>query len=263
MNNSIAGESLGKDGKPVFAFVTIDKLILPSVEQIRSDISAVLPDGSHIDKIEVDNDGATFSVNGYEVIVTDMKFPIPWKDLEGPCASSWIWPEATTVLKKHKSHLVVVLTGKNGTHLERNVLLTKLLSAMTTSFSGTGTYWGHGNVVLSPELIHEMAAAASVEEPPVLLWVNFHRFKSSNNALSLVTEGLEYFDCMNIEIIDSEQSAEKILDLAIGLAYICLRGDRITDGDTVGFDNDGNMKIPTKHVPSVRDNTTMVIRVGL
>jgi len=250
-------------GKPVFAFVTLDKLALPSAEEIRSHISAVLPESAEIGEIEVDKDGATVSVNGYTAIIAHAKFPIPWDDLEGPCETSWIWPEATDVIKDHKSHLAVVLTGGNGTHLERNILLTKLLSAVTKSFAATSVYWGHGSVVLSPELIHKMAADASVEDPPIFVWINFHRFKNTDGTFSVLTEGLEYFDCMNIEVIESNQPAEKVLDLVIGLAYITLKGDKIADGDTVGFDNDGMMKVPTSHAPSVRDESTKVIRIEL
>ena len=168
--------------------------------------------------------------------------------------------EATKSLKNHPAHLIVVLLGEEGTHLERSVLVTKLLSAASRTFDTAGIYWGHGSVVLSASQIQKMAKGASKDDPPLLVWVNFHVRKSPNGSTSVITEGLDYFDCMEIELVDSKQPFEKIMNTVMGVAHITIKGEVIKDGDTIGGENTTE-KIKTWHAKSVRDSKTKVLKI--
>src|SRR5689334_22912247 len=40
--------------------------------------------------------------HGGHLAVSLMPAPIPWSSLEGPCATSWWWPQATAQMRGHK-----------------------------------------------------------------------------------------------------------------------------------------------------------------
>lgn len=46
---------------------------------------------------------------GAHVILTLMPGPIPWFDLEGPCATSMLWKNVAEVLKPRKAHVLVAI----------------------------------------------------------------------------------------------------------------------------------------------------------
>jgi hypothetical protein len=267
-NNVCAQATKSDEGKekskaaPVFAFVALNKLTTPTVEQVRSGLEAEFGKDHKIGDIEVDDKAVTVSVDGQQAMYGYINKPIPWTDLEGICKSAWTWPEATRALKNHPSHLIVVVLGQAGTHVERSILLTKLLSAASRTFDTAGIYWGHGSVVLSPSQIQKMAKDASKDKPPLLVWINFHVRKSPNGSISVVTEGLDYFDCLEIELIDSKQPFEKVLNTVMGVAHITIKGEDIKDGDTIGGENTAE-KIKTRHAKSVRDEKMKVLRIDL
>jgi hypothetical protein len=247
--------------RPVFAFVPLNKLTRPTEAEVLDALKKSLPKDAKIEDVEIDDEGVTFTVDGQVAMFGILDRPIPWTDLELPCQASWIWPEATESLKDHEAHLIVFTMSREGTHLERNVLVTKLLAAAASCFDAAGVYWGHGSVVLSPEHIQKMAEDASVDEPPILVWVNFFRQKNEDGSITLFTEGLEYFDCMEIEIVASRQPIGELFNAAMGVAYITLKGEVIADGDTIG--PDAESKIKTRHAPSVHDKEKKVLRIEM
>jgi hypothetical protein len=249
------------DEGPVFAFVALNKLTRPSADQVRAGLAAALPKEHKIGDVEIGDNGVTFSIDGRQAMYGFMEFPIPWEDLETPCKASWIWPSATKAMKPHKAHLIVFLLGDEGTQLERCVLLTKLLSAASRTFDTAGIYWGHGSVVIGSDQLQKMAEDASTENPPLLVWINFWRQRSEDGSISVFTEGLEYFDCKEIEVIKSKLPFPKIINTVMGVAHITVKGEVIKDGDTVGSDN--QEKIKTRHAKSVRDAKRSVLRIEL
>jgi hypothetical protein len=259
----MAEEADEQEVKPVFAFVALNRLTSLTAAQVTAGLRATFPEDVAIADVNVDENGVSFSVDGRAALYAYIDSPIPWADLEGPCRTSLLWPEATRSMKKHKAHLIVFLVGGEGAHLERCVILTKLLSAATRTFDAAGTYWGHGNVVVSPKQTHEFAKKASVENPPVLMWIGMFPQKNANRTITAITEGLEYFDCMEIEVVGSKQPLKAIMNMMAGAAYITIKGEVIEDGDTVGAE--GGEKIKTRYAESVADRETdaMVLRIEM
>jgi hypothetical protein len=248
--------------KPVFAFVALNKLAEPSVDDVRKNLQEVFGKDHKIEEIEVDKRGVSFTIDGQQAMYGFINKPIPWTDLDDICKTSWIWREATKSLKNHPAHLIVLVLGDEGSHLERNILLTKLLAAASKTFDTAGIYWGHGSVVMSPSQIQKIALSASKDDLPILLWVNFQRQKLPDGTFSLVTEGLEYFDLMEIEVINSKAEPKEILNTVMGVAIITLKGEVIKDGDTIGGEGTED-KIKTHHARSVRDKSKTVLKIDL
>jgi hypothetical protein len=247
------------DGTPLFAFVALKEHAVPSESVIVKSLRNALPPGSKIKVMDNDGGKFTFQVDDCVAMFGHIPRPIPWTDLRGPCAESYVWPDAAREMKGHRTHLIAMLFGGKESKLATGVMLTKLLAAASEAYDCAGIYWGHGSVVLSPELIQKAAAEASVDKPPLLTWISFHRQISPDGKVSVFTEGLEYFDCHEIEVIESSRPPMDVFNMVSGIAYICLKGEVIKDGDTVGHDNGG--KIKTKYTNSVREGFDTVLRV--
>jgi hypothetical protein len=250
-------ESDEQGEEPLFAFLVFEETPSPDEADVRAALTRHLPDAATVSDIEIDEKTISISMGDQSAIIGLIDAPIPWEDLEGPCATSWLWDEATDVMKAHQGHALILVQGHS--QLDGCVQLTKIMAAATEFLNATGVYWGHGSVVLPPDQWRDLAKDASVEEPPLLAWIEFRVQTSADGKFSVLTTGLDYFDCMEIEIIDSTHSIEEVLNLAMGVAYITIKGEQIPDGDTVGPDDE--TKIFARHRDSVWDREEKVLQL--
>ena len=95
------------------------------------------------------------------IAVALMPGPIPWADLEGPCATSWWWPEATDKMRGHKYHFIVTVMGGTIPPVERRVILTNLCAAVIRNSDAVGVYWAEGTLVHAPEAFLEQSEGIS------------------------------------------------------------------------------------------------------
>lgn len=239
-----------EDDSPAFAFVALKEYRKPSEAAFRKALGAFLPKETRLDGIKIDDQGIVFEVDGAVAMIVAIPRPIPWRDLQRPCQAALRWPEAKKKMKVHRTHLLVSLVGGDSSFLERNVLLTKIIAGTTLAIPSIGVYWGHGDVVSEPVAFRDEAREASVDSPPVLLWVGIFPQRNPDNSISAITIGLEYFQCMDIEVMRSKQSLSKILATIVGAAYLQLVGDTFENGDTVGMEGQPNQKIKTRHEKS-------------
>ena len=59
-----------------------------------------------------------------------MRGPIPWSDLEGPCATSILWPKAAEELRPHTGHLIVTVLRQDDDPLEGSRMLTRACTSV-------------------------------------------------------------------------------------------------------------------------------------
>lgn len=258
--NSKASDENTQEQPPVFAFVALKKEHEPDEKTLRKELATVLPK-LEIKEVKIDGDSCVINVDDSVVMVALMRAPIPWKDLQGPCQQSLLWPEAEKQMKSHRVHLLVALISEEGTLVERNILLTKVMAAMTRIYPAVGVYWGHGEVVVEPKSFYTQAKEATAKSPPVLLWVGLFPQKNRDGSISLITQGLDYFQKMDIEVNASRKPLRELLTLVSGTAYIMLVGEVIADGDTVGSEGEPNQRIPTRHAKSMIDRPEKVLLI--
>jgi hypothetical protein len=82
---AMAEQAKEKNGEPVFAFVALKKLAIPTAEQVHAGLEAALGKDTKIEGIEIDDKSVAFTIDGQQAMYGFMDFPIPWKDLELPC----------------------------------------------------------------------------------------------------------------------------------------------------------------------------------
>lgn len=191
-----------------------------------------------------------------------MPTPIPWSDLEGPCATAWYWPEATERMKNHKSHIIVSVVGTKLDKIDNALLLTKIVSAVAECASTAGIYWGAGTIVHSVETFKEMTEGRNREILPLYAWVDFRVIPEKKNSFSLFTTGFKLFDIMEIEIIKSKKQPNVLIDKAFNMGhYILDNGPVVKNGDTIGFT--AGEKIKILHKNSMWDKSDKVYQLKL
>ena len=185
-----------------------------------------------------------FRVGEADVILGLMPAPIPWSDLEGPCATSWLWPEAAKVLRKHKNHLIVTVSSE-WKPIERATLLTQVMaSTIGTCESVLGVFWTDATLVVQPGMFREMAVDLLPAQFPVPVWIDFRVGKNDEGGSTGFTAGLAAFGHKEFETLHSTETPGELRERLLGLAgYVLENGPVIRDGDTIGQDENEKIKV--------------------
>lgn len=251
---------MAQEDRTVVAFLALYTDRAAAATVLMDAMREVLP--SHTVVCDSDDEQAkalVFSIDDYICGGLRIDYPIPWQDLEGPCATSWRWDEAIEVMRRHRAHLVVTIMGDAGDHLDRALLLSRILVACIRTHDAAGVYWGDGALVNAPEAFVEETMAADRDDPPVLLWIDFRVQFNDDNTLNIITAGLTPFGCMEIELLATRQKVQPALMVVARTSTILLQGEQIAHGDTIEYE--GGERITTTHERSVWDRPGKVLRI--
>ncbi|MFZ5816692.1 MAG: DUF4261 domain-containing protein [Bacillota bacterium] len=255
---------MGKERSHLLVFVLLNEPRLPDAEQIaarlaarasRYELSWEEPAGQR----EPNRAVQFYDLNGQRVTVGLMPVPVPWSDLEGPCATNRFWPQATEVCRAHRAHLVVMLHSEREDPVWNHLAMTHLIAALVEAVGALAVYWGAGSVVQPAELFCRWAAEASPNDLPLFLWVDFRLFAHEGHPF-LATTGLTALGVMEIEGGSRRLKPSELLGRVYDLAhYACLEGPVLNDGDSIGADEQERIRI--RHADSVWERPGPVIRV--
>lgn len=230
MSISISMVALGKNAKV-------------SAQRIRREWEKNWPEMPAPGEPEKKEGTLAFRVGDADVIYGLMPAPIPWSDLEGPCQSSWLWPDAASEMQAHEKHMIVTVSA-DGDAIERLKVLTQATSALAASCDASvGIYWCDSQVVMSPEMFRDFAVTLLPDELPLYIWVDFRVGKKEGRTAGFTT-GLSALGHMEIETRSSEEPPGELRERMFGLAnYLIESGPVIQDGDTIGEDADERIKV--------------------
>ena len=187
--------------------------------------------------------------------------PIPWSDLEGPCATAYLWPKATEEMKNHTGHYIVSFTGTQSNYsiLEQSLLVTKLMISIAEITDIIGFYWGSGTVVNSPKLfINEGKACFKDGILPVFLWIDYRIQRNKDKSYNIITTGMNTFGHKEIEVHNTKKNPNDLLDYLWFLTrYLIEKGPIIKDGDTFGMNAKDKSKV--RFAPSLWDRPDVMI----
>ncbi len=251
-----------KGGKSIIAALLLDTINFDTAAAQKAissgKIAGVSPAG-----IQVVERSLTLNLNDEFMMIAPMAVPYPWSDLEGPCTTSWMWPEGNpaTNLKNHKSHVLVMDMNGSADGISRRVLLTHLVGRLATLPGVVGIYWPEATLVHFPPIFTQMAAEATPKAPPLYLWVDFRILRNSNDTFSCFTTGLACLGLMEMEIAELNMQPSELRDWAISITYYMLdRGSPIPNGDTIGATADQQLRIT--YGPSSYGAEGTVMRFG-
>jgi hypothetical protein len=202
---------------------------------IKHHLAAAWPTLPPANDLKKEENTLSFDIGDQVVIMGLMPAPIPWSDLEGPCATSWLWPDADKVLKQHKNHLVVTVSSE-ATALKRAAMLTMVCAAiLKTCPQAMGVLFGLSGLVISPQVFCEFAEQMLPNGMPLYIWVDFRLVKNEHARVAGFTQGMEQLDHMEFEVLDSPETPGGLRERLFGLAcYVLTNGPVIKDGDTIG-----------------------------
>lgn len=244
------------------AFVPLMSKTMPQADAVVANLAKNWSDLSPATEIEEKDDALSFTLGDVGVIAAMMPAPIPWGDLEGPCATSILWKDAAAVLKKHTHHLIVTVNGDDEdgpVHLATR--LTQVISAiLATCPKAPGVYWGNAALVIPSKIFQDFAVEVLPEGPPLHIWVDFRVGPTGKGKMGGFTQGMSQFGLMELETESSPESVGDLRERLFGLAsYLLENGPVIKDGDTIGAD--ANEKIRVVYAKSAFGAPEKVMRL--
>jgi hypothetical protein len=204
-----------------------------------------------------DDGHLVFPFRDAQLAVSLMPAPVPWSDLEGPCATAWWWPEATEHMRRHRYHFLVALIGGSIDQVERRVILTKVVSAVVSGTDAVGVYWAEGTVVHEPGQFVEQAESASEDDIPGPLWIDVRIEENDDGSYRCFTTGMAHLGFLEIEVERSRLAPEELMEFIGNTACYIVNGRKqIEDGETMGRTESERYKV--RHVPSMFDRSPVM-----
>jgi hypothetical protein len=227
--------------------------------RIEQELRARYPDLNAASPAD-EKDTASLKLRDGDLVVALMPAPIPWSDLEGPCASSLLWKNAAEEVKPHCAHLIVTVLSELN-EVERSILLTQVtIAVLAASDAALGVYWGSAALLVPKDFFLEYAQKILPLGPPLDVWVDFRVGWQTNTASGGFTQGLEALGHMELEARDWPEKPSELRDRFRELArYLVQNGRVIRDRDTIG--QDATEKIRAVYAPSTFGQNTRVMQL--
>jgi hypothetical protein len=210
-------------------------------------------------------DGSVFSFGlGDEFLALAlMPASYPAGDLEGPIATSWMWPRQTPIesVKQHRSHLLVTMMGGAADPVRRRLILTAVTALAAKQPGVMAVYWPEATLVHYPPVFVDMAGRInSPEAPPLYLWVDLRVYRNPDGTIGLFTTGLAALGHMEIEIPGIGMEPGELREWVLTIMYYLLEnGPVLEHGQTIGMT--AEQKIRIRHCPSSFGHPGKVIRL--
>jgi hypothetical protein len=231
----------------------------PTASRIEQELRTRYPDLNAAVASAEDGTASLEARNG-ALVVALMPVPIPWSDLEGPCATSVIWKNAADDVKAHRAHLIVTILSELN-ELERSILLTQTTVAVLAACDGAiGVYWGNATLLVPKAIFIEFAEAILPQGPPLDIWIDFRVGWQEPKRSTGFTQGMTALGHMELEAQDWPEKPSDLRDRMQGLArYLLDNGRVIKDGDTIG--QDATEKIRVVYAPSSYGHEGLVMQL--
>ena len=224
-------EILLKDGK-----YDLNKL----VETINSDWEIKLPNGS----VNETTNTLSCSIDGVSATVTLINAPIANDKAVKNAETNFRWEGAVEVAKAHKAHLQIVITTQNEALTKASTTLVKISSSALKQDIATGIQTV--GTVFAPDFYVDFAEDFIKDDAfPIWNLVFFGLYSNDQGkTFSGYTNGMKVFNKDEIEIIDSEFSADEVVELLTDIANYSIEEDvTLLDGETIGFTEDQKLPI--------------------
>jgi hypothetical protein len=228
----------------MISMVPLKEESMPAVDDVTAFLASNWEGLSVPTEAEDGDQSISFKLDGALVVVATMPAPIPWSQLEGPCATSILWPDAEEELKGHKAHLIVTVAGELEP-LEIATILTQVTAAALSACSeAIGVYWGNATLVIPSPVFHDFAVEMLPESFPIPIWIDMRGGMNEKILTSGFTAGMEALGHMEFETNNASDSVGGLRERLFGLAaYVLENGPVIQDGNTVGEDRNERINV--------------------
>jgi hypothetical protein len=215
-----------------------------SVDDMRRTMVVRWPELASPEPAEKRDKTVSFHAGPGDVILGYMPGPIPWSDLERPCATSVLWPSAAKTLKKHSTHLIVAASGELKPLALSRLLTQATASVLSVCDAALGVYWCNATLVIPKGMFIDFAAKVLPLGPPLDIWVDFRVGRNKKGKSAGFTTGMVALGHMEFETLNSPEPPGELRERLQGLAgYVLEHGAVIRDGDTVGEDERERIRV--------------------
>jgi hypothetical protein len=259
--NARAGNTDNNQTHLALAMVVLQDAKLPDPRALSEYIRATWP-WAKLDFDPEEKDGTIFlSGDDKELsFISLMPAPIPWGDLEYPCASALGWDDACSELEKGNAHIIIMVGGDSDGVIANQVRVTMLAQACSHLSKSIGVYIGEASTVWRAATFESQSLAMSPDEPPLLLWIGLKFSRDDDGKFSALTMGLKQYGRMNVETLHSQKAPEDVIEFTTNIpTYLAKTDEKIRNGDTVGFTADE--KIRLTYEPSIMGSGDTVYRL--
>lgn len=190
-------------------------------------------DATEDDDDEVSDDTLVFQIGDMIAAASLMQAPVPDGEAEENAESNYMWPEAVNVAKAHKAHIMVGVTGKEASLVERAELYVKLAACCCRQKRATGIYTS--GTVFEPSFFYKFADMMKDGEFPIfnLIWFGLYR---SERGVCGYTYGMGCFGKDEMEVLDADAEPSDVQGFLSSMAAYVIEYDvTLKDGETIGF----------------------------
>jgi hypothetical protein len=231
---------------PVIAFVLLKGQSFP-FEKLAQPLSKLRPAGHKVTDIDAKDALVMCNVAGQVVALALMPAPVPASDIQGPSATSWMWPKGTsaTSVKAHKTHILATAIGDGVSPQEARLILSQVLALLAKEPDVMGIYWPQAGIIHHPAVFADFASSKNAAELlPVNVWIDFRTGKNPDGSAVCFTQGLSAFGLMELEYPKSSMSPSDLRQWMQNIAQYTLdKGPVLLHGQTLGGTADEKIKI--------------------
>ena len=240
------------------ALILLDEVELPAFEDVARFVGENYADGPSMTVAGSTDNLFTCSIGDYTAAATLVPKPVPWSQLEGPCATAWFWPEAAENVRDHQAHLLVTLVDEGGKEVPKATALTQLVAGLVSNSRSRGVFWGPGRVVHPPRAFVDQALQLKSDDLPLFLWIDFRVERTETGGTRLYTTGLEALGYTELEVVDFPGEPQTLLEFSYNIAHYQLtQSKEFNEGDTIGLTDE--VQVVASRQPSMFDDSLEVV----
>ena len=204
-----------------------------------------------------DEDTIVTDLDKCRIVISKFPAPVPNEEAEINAENNWMWEEAVDVTKTHKAHIVVAILGDEEDLLSRGILYTKIMATCCKQENAIGVFTC--GVVFEPSYYMKSAEMIRDGELPIFTWVWFGLYRTENG-LSTYTYGMKDFGKLELEILDADEEAGKLLSFISAISSYVLQDDvEFKDGETIGLSEEDIHQITWSKGVALPDQDTLKI----
>ncbi len=242
------------------ALIALDQPMLPEFDEVAGELSRFFADAPPLTAAGQTENLLTCLLGQQTVAATLVPAPIPWSQLEGPCATAWYWPDAAGALRDHQAHLLVTLLDEGGRAVDKCSYLTQFVSALASASPAIGVFWGPGRLVHQPRAFVDQAKQMSHENLPLYLWIDFRIEQIADQSLRMFTTGLKALGQLELEVPLYHGTPQQLLEFVYNVAHYLLdKKKQVHEGETIGLTDE--VKATVKFGKSMLDDAADVLQL--
>ena len=204
-----------------------------------------------------DEDTIVTDIDTCRIVISKFPAPVPNEEAEINAENNWMWEEAVEVTKTHKAHIVVAILGDEEDLISRGLLYTKIMATCCKQEKAIGVFTS--GVVFEPSYYMNASEMIRDGELPIIAWVWFGLYRTESG-LSTYTYGMKAFGKLELEILDADEEAGKLLSFISSISSYVLQDDvEFKDGETIGLSTDDIHQITRSKGVALPDQDTLKI----